>query len=74
MTRIGYAPNDGPEDTSLRAQTSSTLIVRILRNQSVQVAGHHVITNIPWRDVGVVLMLVCKAVDVEYGSLSKLSF
>ena len=45
-----------------------------LRNQTVRIAGHRVLTNIPWRDVGVVLMLVCKAVGVEYGSLSKLSF
>lgn len=44
------------------------------RNQTVQIAGHHVVTNIPWRNVRVALMLVGKAVGVEYGSLSKLSF
>ena len=45
-----------------------------LQAQSEQIAKHHVLTNIPWRDVPDILRLVCKAAGVEYGSLANLTF
>ena len=42
--------------------------------QSECVAGYYVPTNIPWRDVPDILRLCCKAAEIEYGSLSKITF
>lgn len=44
-----------------------------LQSQAEGVAGHYVVTNIPWRDVPNILRLVCKAADIEYGSLANIS-
>ena len=45
-----------------------------LQAQSEAVAGYHVLTNIPWRDVPHILRLVCEAAEIEYGSLANISF
>jgi hypothetical protein len=45
-----------------------------LTKQSEPVAGHHVLTNIPWRDVPKIIRLVCSAAEIDYGSLSGISF
>src|SRR5581483_1989461 len=45
-----------------------------LRKHAEKVAGHYVVTNIPWRDVPHILKLACTAAGIEYGSLSSISF
>lgn len=45
-----------------------------LQAQAEKVAGHYVVTNIPWRDVPHILRLTCKAAEIEYGSLANISF
>jgi hypothetical protein len=45
-----------------------------LREHAEKVAGHYVVTNIPWRDVPHILRLACTAADIEYGSLANISF
>lgn len=45
-----------------------------LIDQSECVAGHWVVTNIPWRDVSAILKLVCESAQMQYGSLSGISF
>lgn len=44
-----------------------------LRNQSVEVHGYHVLTNIPWRDVPGILKLVCDAAKSDCAPLSQLT-
>jgi hypothetical protein len=39
-----------------------------LQAQSEEIAGYHVLTNIPWRDIPHILQLVCNAAAIEYGS------
>ncbi|WP_156782818.1 hypothetical protein [Acidihalobacter yilgarnensis] len=45
-----------------------------LQAQSEAVAGYHVLTNIPWRDVPHILRLACQAAEIDYGTLSNISF
>ncbi len=45
-----------------------------LKQQAEPVGNYYVITNIPWRDVPHILSLACRAADIEYGSLSNLTF
>ena len=45
-----------------------------LQAHSAEVAGYHVLTNIPWRDVPRILRLACEASEIEYGTLGNFSF
>ena len=45
-----------------------------LQAQSEAVSRYHVLTNIPWRDVPLILRLACQAAEIEYGALSNISF
>jgi len=44
-----------------------------LQAQSESIAGYHVLTNIPWRDVPHILQLVCRAAGIGYGSPANIS-
>jgi hypothetical protein len=45
-----------------------------LAAQSQGVRGYHVPTNIPWRDVPIILRLVCRAAGLVYGTVASIKF